>query len=334
MTTVRRIPTKNQRKLNLPTEGYKNTIFHSLLKLTPVYRYLIFIPVFIFCTFSCQDNKVTNEVAEPETEAAPTPEMTENKTYEKLSYAQASPALDGQEIKYATDNTDMVGYLAFNAEEEGKRPGVLVIHEWWGHNEYARGRAEMLADLGYVALAVDMYGEGKKADHPQDAGKFSSAVFANMDEAKARFEQAMQTLKAHPMVDSEQIAAIGYCFGGSVALTMANAGYDLDAVAAFHSGVTLPIMPDAENPPATKVLVANGAADPFIKPEDVANWSKAMDAVGADYEYVAYPDTKHAYTDPGATAKGETFNLPLVYQEESDADAWMKLQALLDRAFQ
>lgn len=286
----------------------------------------------VFGLFSCQDKKVTNEVAMPPKEEAVDP-VPAPVAYEPTSFATAKPVLDGQEIKYSTENTDMLGYLAFDANQEGKRPGVLVIHEWWGHNEYARGRAEMLADLGYVALAVDMYGDGKKADHPQDAGKFSSAVFANMDEAKDRFEQAMKTLKAHPMVDSDKIAAIGYCFGGSVALTMANAGYDLDAVAAFHSGITLPIMPDADNPPATKVLVANGAADPFIEPKDVVAWSKSMEAVNADFEYVAYPETKHAFTDPGATEKGKTFNLPLEYNEQSDIDSWMKLQALLDRAF-
>lgn len=283
--------------------------------------------------FSCQESSKTNEVASDTSEAEATPEPAVTKTYQATSYAMAQPELDGQEIQYSTQNTDMVGYLAFDAEKKGKRPGVLVIHEWWGHNEYARGRAEMLADLGYVALAVDMYGEGKKADHPEDAGKFSSAVFANMDEAKARFEQALATLKAHPMVDAEQIAAVGYCFGGSVALAMANAGYDLDAVGAFHAGITLPIMPSEENPPTTKILVANGAADPFIKPEDVAAWSKAMDAIEADYQYIAYPDTKHAFTDPGATAKGQEFSLPLEYNEESDKDSWMKLQELLDKAF-
>lgn len=288
----------------------------------------------LFLATSCQQEKkavATDENTTAETTA--TSKVDTVKAYQEAAYAAVAPEVEGQEIEYATSDTKMNGYLAFDSKISGKRPGILVIHEWWGHNEYARRRAEMLADLGYVALAVDMYGEGKKADHPQDAGKFSSAVFANMDEAKARFEQALKTLKAHPMVDGDKIAAIGYCFGGSVALTMANAGYDLDAVAAFHSGVTLPIMPDAEQAFDTKVLVANGAADPFIKAEDVVSWSKAMDAAHADYEYIAYPETKHAFTDPGATAKGATFNLPLEYNEKSDIDSWIKLQELLDKAF-
>lgn len=256
------------------------------------------------------------------------------KTYQRIAYAEADPQVVGQEIEYATESTTMNGYLAYDSTQTGRRPAVIVIHEWWGHNDYARGRAEMLADLGYVALAVDMYGDGKLADHPEDAGKFSSMIMQNMDEAKARFEQAIKVLKANPLVDGDRIASIGYCFGGSVSLAMANAGYDLAAVAAFHSGITLPIMPDPENPPTAKVLVANGAADPFIKPADVAAWSKAMKEAGADYEYVAYPDTKHAYTDPGADAKGEKFNIPLAYNRESDVDSWVKLQALLDAAFE
>ncbi len=142
--------------------------------------------------------------------------------------------LASQEISYSTDSTDMKGYLAYDANHDGKRPGVIVIHEWWGHNQYVRDRANKLAELGYVAFALDMYGDGKVASHPEDAGKFSGMVMSNMDEAKARFEAAVASLKANENVDVENIGAIGYCFGGSVALTMANAGYDLEAVAAFH----------------------------------------------------------------------------------------------------
>lgn len=294
--------------------------------------------ILVFALTACGES-ATSEAADqdqPEAteESANTGEdEAEAEPLSATAFAEANPTVTTQEITYATDETEMKGYLAYNGEVDGKRPGVLVIHEWWGHNDYARKRAEMLADLGYVALAVDMYGEGQQADHPEDAGKFASAVFSNMDEAKARFAQALSVLKAHPMVDGDKMAAIGYCFGGSVALSMANAGYDLDAVAAFHSGVALPIMPDAETSTKAAVLVANGADDPFISLESVVAWTKAMDEAEIPHEYVSYDDTKHAFTDPGATAKGIEFDLPLAYNEASDRDAWKKLQELLNSAF-
>lgn len=237
----------------------------------------------------------------------------------------------GEEVSYATDSTTMKGYIAHDASVEGKRPGVLVVHEWWGHNDYVRDRADMLAELGYVALAVDMYGDGKQASHPEDAGKFSGMVMSNMDEAKARFEAAMNTLKSNPNVDPEKIAAIGYCFGGSVVLTMANAGYDLDAVAAFHSGVQLPIAPSEDI--EAKVLVANGADDPFVPQASVDAFKAAMDSVGADYEYVSYEGAVHGFTSPMADSLGQKFELPLAYNAEADEASWNKLQDLLNRAF-
>ncbi|PHI20615.1 dienelactone hydrolase [Lewinellaceae bacterium SD302] len=257
----------------------------------------------------------------------------EKKAYKATAFAEATPTVDGQEIEYATDDTKMIGYLASDPEVKGKRPGVLVIHEWWGHNDYARARADMLAELGYVALAVDMYGDGKQANHPADAGKFSSAVVENMDAAKARFEQAIKTLKANPLVDGDKIAAVGYCFGGSIALAMANAGYDLDAVAAFHAGVQLPVMPSTDTKVTANILVANGAADPFISPESVAQWSKAMDEAKVAYEYKAFEGVKHAFTDPGATEKGQEFELPLEYSEKADRESWVMLQELLAESF-
>lgn len=159
-----------------------------------------------------------------------------------------------------------------------------------------RQRADSLAKLGYIALAVDMYGEGKQAMHPEDAQKFSGEVFSNLDEAKARFEAAMETLKRNEFVNKDQIAAIGYCFGGSVVLSMANAGYDLEAVAAFHAGVDLPVSPSKDI--KAKILVANGGDDSFVPASSVAEYRTALDSVGADYKYVAYDGTVHAFTSP------------------------------------
>ncbi|MDC8004257.1 dienelactone hydrolase family protein [Aureisphaera galaxeae] len=237
----------------------------------------------------------------------------------------------GVEVTYATDSTNLKGYIAYDENSTVKQPGVLIVHEWWGHNDYVRERADMLAELGYTAMAIDMYGDGKQADHPEDAGKFAGAVFSNLPEAKARFNAALALLKSQESVDSEKIAAIGYCFGGSVALTMANSGADLDAVAAFHSGVALPVMPNEDL--KARVLVCNGADDPFINPESVTAFTAAMDSLGAKYEYISYPGVKHSFTSKAADANGEKFNLPLAYDAEADEKSWTSLQTLLNDVF-
>jgi len=237
----------------------------------------------------------------------------------------------GKELTYTSDSTIMKGYLANDQSITGRKPGILVIHEWWGHNDYTRVRADMLAGLGYVALAVDMYGEGKQAAHPADAGKFAGQVFSNIEDAKARFEAAMKVLKNDENVDTARIAAISYCFGGSVALTMANAGYELDAVVAFHSGVELPIQPSGDL--NTRILVQNGGQDPMVSAESVKNFKASMNKAKAIFEYIDYPDAVHAYTNPGATALGEKFSLPLAYNKEADAKSWEKMKSWLVESF-
>ncbi len=258
-------------------------------------------------------------------------QKTESKTETANEPEVSAVKVKGTEIGYATDSTQLKGYLAFDENKKEKRPGILVVHEWWGHNDYVRERADMLAGLGYTAIAVDMYGDGKQANHPDDAGKFAMSVMTNLPEATARFNAALEVLKLHESVDSDKIAAIGYCFGGSVALTMANSGADLDAVAAFHSGVQLPVMPTKDL--KAQVLVCNGADDPFINPESVTTFKAAMDSIGANYEYISYPGVKHSFTSKAADANGEKFELPLAYDAEADEKSWASLQELLNNAF-
>jgi dienelactone hydrolase len=252
-------------------------------------------------------------------------------TKEKVEIEEVDIKIIGEEVNYASDSTQMKGYLAYDENITTKRPGIIVVHEWWGHNDYVRERADMLAELGYTAIAVDMYGDGKQAAHPDDAGKFAMNVMSNLPEAEARFNAALEVLKQHESVNPEQIAAIGYCFGGSVALTMANNGADLDAVAAFHSGVALPVMPNEKL--KARVLVCNGGADPFVSEESVTNFKQAMDSIGANYEYISYPDVKHAFTSKEADAKGKEFNLPLAYDADADKKSWNSLQELLKEVF-
>lgn len=249
------------------------------------------------------------------------------------SEAQSMTEVDirGEEVTYQSDSTTMKGYMAWNENAGGKSPGIIIVHEWWGHNDYSRERADMLAELGYVAFAIDMYGEGKQAEHPEEANKFAGMVMSNMPEAEARFNAALELLKQNEHVDPEKIAAIGYCFGGSVALTMANSGADLDAVAAFHSGVNLPVGPSEAL--KARVLVCNGADDPMVTQEDVSRFKSAMDSVGANYEYISYPGAVHAFTSRAADSLGKKFEMPLAYNKEADQKSWEKLKELLKETF-
>jgi dienelactone hydrolase len=243
----------------------------------------------------------------------------------------AHAAVVGKEVLYHAGPTELKGYLAWDDAVHGRRPGVLVVHEWWGQNAYARKRADMLAALGYTALALDMYGDGKTADHPADAGKFSGAVRRDLPLMTARFNAARKLLAAQDTVDPKRIAAIGYCFGGSVVLEMARSGASLAGVASFHGSLS-GLGPIAHHVTA-KVLVANGADDPFNPPDQVRMFRDDMDAAGVDYRFINYPGAKHSFTNPGATALGKKFNLPLEYNADADRESWQALQDFLTRIF-
>lgn len=228
-----------------------------------------------------------------------------------------------QEIDYTHGDTTMKGMLAFDNAIKGKRPGVLIVHEWWGHNKHARDKAKMLAAEGYVAFAVDMYGDRKNAGHPDDAGKFATAVAGNMPLAKARFEAAMVALKNNEFVDGNKLAAMGYCFGGGIVLNMARLGVELKGVSSFHGSIGTD-KPAKKGDIKTKVRVFNGAADPFVKAEQITALKAEMKNAGVDFEFVNYPNVKHSFTNPAANANGKKFGLPLEYNAEADEDSWQK----------
>ncbi len=245
--------------------------------------------------------------------------------------APAFSAVQGKEVSYSADGTTMKGWLAWDDAASGKRPAVLVVHEWWGHNAYARKRADMLAGLGYVALAVDMYGDGKQASHPDEAGKFAAEVARNKPMARARFEAAMQLLRAQPNVDAGKLAAFGYCFGGSVVLNMAREGEDLRAVASFHGGLATdaPAQPGAVK---AQIRVYTGAADKMIPPAQVEGFRQEMDKAGVNYKVVSYPGALHSFTNPDADVLGKKFNLPMAYNAAADQDSWAQATAFLAEA--
>jgi len=245
---------------------------------------------------------------------------------------QALGAIIGDPVIYKTGDFSMQGYLAYDDNIAGKRPGILVVHEWWGHTEYARERARMLAELGYTALAVDMYGDGRVADHPDDAGKFASEIRQNLPEARKRFAAAMRLLQEHPTVDPQHIAAIGYCFGGGIVLQMARQGIDLDAVVSFHGSLATdsPAVPGSVK---ARILVCDGADDKFSTPEQIQAFLREMKGAGVDYKFISYPGAKHSFTNPGADIYAEKFNIPVGYNVEADRKSWQDMQKFLQESF-
>lgn len=250
------------------------------------------------------------------------------------SLSTAMADIHTEEISYSAGGVTMKGYVAWDDAIEGKRPGVLVVHEWWGHNDYPRKRADMLAELGYTALALDMYGEGRTAEHPADAEKFMMEVVGNLDTARARFDAALEWLKAHPTVDPARTAAIGYCMGGGVVLHMARYGADLAAVASFHGNLRMAIAPEGEGAKVTARVVAyNGEDDSFVPAESIAAFHKEMKQAGADYQFINLPGAMHGFSNPDATASGAKFGLPLEYNALADESSWAHLQLLLQSVF-
>jgi len=238
-----------------------------------------------------------------------------------LAAGSAWGKVEGKEVEYRAGETVLKGYLAHDPAYQGKRPAVLVVHEWWGHNEYARRRAAMLARQGYVALAVDMFGDGKTAQHPADAGKFAGETMKNKAAAEARFNAAVAFIKQQPNVEPGKVAAIGYCFGGGVVLHMARQGADLKGVASFHGSLATDTPARAGSVKA-RILVFTGDDDKMIPPEQVTAFKEEMTAAKADFRVVAYPGVKHSFTNPEADAYAQKFNLPLAYNYKADQDSW------------
>jgi dienelactone hydrolase len=241
----------------------------------------------------------------------------------------ATAAVKGEPISYSDGTTTLKGYLAYDSSSDAKRPGVLVVHEWWGHNDYARKRADMLAAMGYLALAVDMYGDGQTADHPKDAKAFAMGVGKD---ARPRFEAAMKVLENHPLYEAGEMAALGYCFGGTQVLNMARQGLPLKGVASFHGSLATKQPAEAGKVQA-KIAVFTGEADPMIPSEQVDAFRDEMRAAAADVFIVSYPGAKHSFTNPDADGFAERFGMPLGYDAAADADSWEQTEKFLAELF-
>ncbi len=239
-----------------------------------------------------------------------------------ITFFISCASIKKEDMSYEVKGVKHSAHIASGAKEGEKKPGIIIVHEWWGHNDYARSRADMLARQGYVAMSIDMYGEGKQAHHPDDAGKFAKQATKNFKLAKKRFTTALNILKKRDDVDPDKIAAIGYCFGGGVVLNMARAGVDIDLVASFHGALKSKLKAKRKKVKAQKILDFNGANDPMVTKKDIKNFKREMKRASVDYEFYNYENAVHAFTNKGADELGEKFKLPLAYNKKADQDSW------------
>jgi dienelactone hydrolase len=246
-----------------------------------------------------------------------------------MPLASATAEVQTKDMTYTHEGVSFKGFLAWDDTVKGKRPGVLVVHEWWGLNDYARDRAKQLARLGYVAFACDMYGEGKMTTHPQEAGQMAGEVRKNIKTWQGRAMASLKVLQDHELVDASRLAAIGYCFGGSTALQMAYIGADLKAVVSFHGAVQVPDEAQAKAIKA-KILYCHGALDTFIPDEQIQKMRKALDAGKADYQIVYYGGAVHSFTVPNAEKAGIN---GIAYQKEADHRSWHHMLLLFAEVF-
>jgi len=241
------------------------------------------------------------------------------------------PAIKEEPLTYTADGVTMKGFVAYDQSIKGKRPVILIVHEWWGLSDYQKVRARKLAELGYFAVAVDLFGNGKIAADPTEAQSLTKPFYANPGLAKNRMDAAIAKLKGFTQADASNIAAIGYCFGGAVVLNYANLGADLKGVVSFHGG--LGSVQVEKNKLKAKILICHGASDKFVSMHDAEVFKHKLDSIGADYTFKVYANATHAFTNPDATNLGKKFNLPIEYNAEADKDSWNDMKAFLNRIF-
>lgn len=236
-----------------------------------------------------------------------------------------------EQIKYTSGSDTLIGYLFYNSDTDQPNPGILVVPEWWGNNDYPRMRARQLAEMGYTAFSIDMYGNGLVVDNPEDAQKNATVIYSDPSILKNRMMAAYETLANHEMVEKDRIAAIGYCFGGSVVLNAAAIGVPLDAVVSFHGSLEgFKATPDMKK---THVLVCNGRGDEFVTRAHIRNFKDEMEKAGAHYEFKEYDGATHAFTNPNATETGKKFNMPIAYNETADKASWQDMKDFLEQNF-
>lgn len=242
-----------------------------------------------------------------------------------------SPKIKEEVITYTADGITFKGFVAWDENISGKRPAIVVVPEWWGLNDYAKYRVRQLAGLGYIAMAADMFGDGKIAANPQEAQEYTKPFYGDPNLAKSRIDAALKELRTYAVTDVHNMAAIGYCFGGNCVLNAARLGADLKGVVSFHGG--LGGAPANKTLLKAKILVCNGAADKFVSEQSIKDFKHALDSIGADYTFKSYANATHAFTNPASTETGRKFNMPIEYNEAADKASWNDMKVFFAALF-
>ncbi len=243
--------------------------------------------------------------------------------------AAAQAELVTKTIAYTHGDVELEGVLVYDDAIQTPRPGVMVVHEWWGRNDYAVHRATMLAEMGYVAFAADMYGKGMLTNDPSQAQAWSGKLYGDVDTFRARAQAGLDVLRAQPQTDGKRIAAIGYCFGGTAVLQLAGGGAQLNGVVSFHGGLPDSVKPDT--PIHAKVLICHGADDDFIKPQQITRYTAALNAAEVDWQMISYSGAVHSFTSPAADSHG----IPGVkYHADADRRSWQHMQTFFEEIFE
>lgn len=259
-----------------------------------------------------------------------------NNNTDAASSTKDSSAVSGASIKeepvsYTVNGKTCKGYITYDTANKDKRPAVLVVPEWWGLTDYPRSRAKQLAELGYIAMAVDMYGDGKIAADPQEAQALATPFYKDPSLTKTAIDAALEQIKKYPQTDAANIAAIGYCYGGFVVLNAAKLGADLKGVVSFHGNLSgVPVNKDVLK---AKILVCHGEADQFVKPEEVNAFKHSMDSAKVEFTFKSYPNATHAFTNPASTENGKKFNMPIAYNAVADSASWKDMKEFFGRIF-
>jgi len=249
-----------------------------------------------------------------------------------LSQAEGPPpAIKEEIVTYTAGGVTLTGFVAYDDRIRGKRPVVLIVPEWWGMNDYVKMRARKLAELGYLAMAADMFGNGRISANPKEAKENTMPFYKDPHLTKVYIDAAVKKVKEFPQGDAANMAAIGYCFGGYVVLNAAKLGADLKGIVSFHGG--LGGVPADKKLLKAGILVCHGGSDQFVSQESVDNLKHQMDSIGADYTFKTYANATHAFTNPDATRVGKEFNMPIEYNATADQDSWNDMKAFLNRIF-
>jgi len=265
--------------------------------------------VFMLLLVSCKNEDSNKEADKTETKA---------------------PKLKEENVEYKIDTLNMKSYVVYDENIQGTRPAVLVVHEWWGLNDYTKRRARMLAEMGYIAMAVDMYGNDRMGNDPGAAQNLAMPYYQHPDMAKKIFDRAVEELKKNPNVDQTKMAGIGYCFGGGMLLNFARMGEPLNGIVSFHGS----LLGTPANKDLTKaeILICHGEADSFVN-ADVAPFKKQMDSIGKSYTFKSYPGATHAFTNPDATETGKKFKMPIEYNAAADTASWNDMKEFFGKIF-